>query len=296
MPECIVVIPCFNEAKRLDVQAFVEHSLRDDCALLFVNDGSTDETGAVLDELCEVNPANLSVLHLSQNCGKAEAVRRGIRRAFERQPACVGYWDADLATPLEAIAEFREYLTAHPQVEILLGARVRLLGRSIERRAARHYAGRVFATAASWVLQLPVYDTQCGAKLFRNTDRTRSLFAEPFRTRWIFDVELLARFVAAATAAEQSPEELIHELPLRQWHDVAGSKVQARDFLQAAFQLAEIAWHYRLNVIPAAAGALGRESTALPTPSSLPTPPAPPAAPVASPSATAPAADLESVS
>jgi len=283
MPESIVVIPCFNEAQRLDDRAFVEHALRDDCALLFVNDGSTDGTGDLLDELCEVNPASFSVLHLPQNGGKAEAVRRGVLCAFERQPAYVGYWDADLATPLDAIAEFREYLDAHREVEILLGARVRLLGRSIERRLSRHCAGRLFATAASWVLQLPVYDTQCGAKLFRNTDHTRSLFVDPFRTRWIFDVEMLARFVAAAIAAGQSPEELVHELPLGKWHDVAGSKVHATDFLRAAVQLAEIAWHYRLNRDRVAAAALERES---PAPPPSPSPPSPaPASRLGTPSA-----------
>src|SRR5262245_34073509 len=129
MPECIVVIPCFNEAKRLDVRAFVEHAMREDHALLFVNDGSSDGTGDLLDELCEVNPAGLSVLHLSRNCGKAEAVRQGIVHAIERRPKYIGYWDADLATPLDAIDEFRDYLAANPHVELLLGARVRLLGR-----------------------------------------------------------------------------------------------------------------------------------------------------------------------
>ena len=246
MPDCILVIPCFNEARRLNVRAFVEQAVRADCDLLFVNDGSTDATGDVLDDLCAVNPAHLSALHLPENGGKAEAVRRGMQRAFERNPQYVGYWDADLATPLEAASEFRGYLAAHPHVEILLGARVRLLGRSIERRASRHCAGRVFATAASWVLNVPVYDTQCGAKLFRNTARTRVLFAEPFRTRWIFDVELLARFLVAAHVAGESPLDLIHELPLRVWQDVAGSKVRAGDFVRAAVQLAEIACRYRM--------------------------------------------------
>lgn len=244
MPDCIVVIPCFNEARRLNVRAFVEQAVREDCDLLFVNDGSTDATGDVLDDLCAVNPTHLSALHLPLNCGKAEAVRRGVQCALGRNPQYVGYWDADLATPLDTIAEFRGYLAAHPQVEILLGARVRLLGRSIERRTSRHCAGRVFATAASWVLNLPVYDTQCGAKLFRSTSRTRALFAEPFRTRWIFDVELLARFLVAASNAGQSPLDLIHELPLRVWQDVAGSKVRASDFLRAAWQLADIACRY----------------------------------------------------
>jgi dolichyl-phosphate beta-glucosyltransferase len=285
MPECTIVIPCFNEAQRLNVRAFVEHSVRGDCDLLFVNDGSTDETGGLLDELCEVNSANLSVLHLAQNCGKAEAVRRGVLTALERRPAYVGYWDADLATPLDAIAEFRGYLSTHQQVEVLLAARVRLLGRRVERRAIRHFAGRIFAAAASRVLKLPVYDTQCGAKLFRSTDRTRALFTEPFRSRWIFDVELLARFVAAATAAGQSPAELIHELPLQSWHDVAGSKLRASDFLRAGVQLADIAWHYRLKRQRPAAPAFesGPPAPPLPLPPNLPL-------------QKAPASSLESVS
>jgi glycosyltransferase involved in cell wall biosynthesis len=244
MPDCIVVIPCFNEAQRLDLPAFVEHAVRGECDLLLVNDGSTDATGSILDDLCAANPASLSVLHLPQNRGKAEAVRQGLLVAFRRRPTFVGYWDADLATPLAAITEFRDYLRAHPVVEIVLGARVRLLGRSIERRASRHCAGRAFATAASWVLNLPVYDTQCGAKLFRNTERTRSLFAVPFGSRWIFDVELLARYLTSAAGSGQFPADLIHELPLQTWHDIAGSKVRPRDFLRAAIELAGIARRY----------------------------------------------------
>ena len=162
----------------------------------------------------------------------------------------VGYWDADLATPLTAIADFRAHLDQHPRVEALLGARVRLLGRQIERRTLRHCLGRLFAAAAAGVLKIPVYDTQCGAKLFRATDRVRRIFADPFRTTWIFDVELLARLLATIPA-DDDPAELIHELPLAAWRDVAGSKVKARDFVRAAGQLATIWRTYRLVSRPA---------------------------------------------
>jgi len=245
MPECTIVVPCFNEARRLDFSAFLAHALRHDDTFLFVNDGSTDETGPLLDEFREVNPGSFQVLHLPQNRGKAEAVRQGVMQALTGRTNYVGYWDADLATPLEAIGEFRTYLDAHPRVEALLGARVRLLGRTIERRALRHCLGRLFATAAAGVLKLPVYDTQCGAKLFRATDRVRGIFAQPFRTTWIFDVELLARMLETIPA-DADPAELIHELPLRQWCDIAGSKVKAGDFVRAAGQLASIWRNYRL--------------------------------------------------
>ncbi|MCI0357014.1 MAG: glycosyltransferase [Planctomycetaceae bacterium] len=264
MAECTIVIPCFNEARRLDLRAFLAHTLSREEAFVFVNDGSTDDTGPLLDEFCAVNSDNFRVIHLPQNRGKAEAVRQGMLNALASPTKFVGYWDADLATPLAAIGEFRSYLDQHPRVEALLGARVRLLGRHIERRAMRHYLGRLFATVAAGVLKMPVYDTQCGAKLFRATDRVRGLFAQPFRTTWIFDVELLARMLATIPA-EANPAELIHEFPLSQWRDVAGSKVKARDFVRAAGQLATIWRSYRLPNRPS----LAPQPTASAPPASL---------------------------
>lgn len=245
MSRCTIVVPCYNEAQRLDLPAFLAHALRHDNTFLFVNDGSRDETGALLDEFCAVNPESFRTLHLPQNCGKAEAVRQGMLKALDRPAKYVGYWDADLATPLEAILDFQTHLDNHPRVEVLLGARVRLLGRQIERKTLRHCLGRLFATLAAGVLKLHVYDTQCGAKLFRATNRVRGIFAQPFRTTWIFDVELLARMLETIPA-EDDPAELIHELPLAEWRDVAGSKVKARDFVRAAGQLASIWRNYRL--------------------------------------------------
>jgi hypothetical protein len=110
----------------------------------------------------------------------------------------------------------------------------------------RHYLGRLFASAASLVLGLPVYDTQCGAKLFRVTPQVASLFAAPFRTGWIFDVELLARFLARRAPAERhAAVRAMYEFILPEWRDVAGSKVKALDFLKAAFELLTIARVYR---------------------------------------------------
>jgi len=241
-----IVVPCFNEAHRLRPDAFSEFARRGQTRFLFVNDGSTDDTRAVLGALARDAPAQVAVLDLATNAGKGEAVRRGMLEVFGWGVAYAGFWDADLATPLDAIPAFAAILDGEPRLEMVFGARVLLMGRSIRRSSTRHYAGRLFATAVSLVLGLPIYDTQCGAKLFRATPAVQALFQEPFRSRWIFDVELVARLVRArrGTPAPQ-PAEVIHEYPLEQWHDVPGSKVRAVDFARAAIELARIYRVYR---------------------------------------------------
>jgi dolichyl-phosphate beta-glucosyltransferase len=244
--EVIVVVPCFNEALRLQTQAFSDFLDRSaNVTLVFVDDGSTDDTPLVLERLRQRCPRQICTLRLGENVGKAEAVRRGIRVALRRQPALVGYWDADLATPLDAIPQFASVLQARPKVDLVMGSRVALLGRDIRRSAARHFTGRLFATAASIVLGLPVYDTQCGAKLFRLTPRLSELVSRPFRARWIFDVEILARMVSQAQSTKSGfAPPTIYEYPLEQWRDVQGSRLKLVDYVIAGIDLAAIYWRY----------------------------------------------------
>jgi glycosyltransferase involved in cell wall biosynthesis len=234
-----LVVPCFNEAGRLIPDLFLQHvAANRDTGFVFVDDGSTDRTGVVLADMAARSGGSISVLALPKNVGKARAVQLGVLSAFDRQPEFVGYWDADLATPLAAIPEFLEVLKARPDVEIVMGARVKLLGRDIRRQAARHYTGRVFATAASFALGVGVYDTQCGAKIFRATERIRTIFAAPFRTRWIFDVEILSRYLALL--GTRQGEAQICEVPLKHWRAVPGSKLRPGHFVRAIWDLAMI--------------------------------------------------------
>jgi glycosyltransferase involved in cell wall biosynthesis len=251
-----LVVPCYNEAKRIrstDFEAAVRAfaSLR----LVLVDDGSRDGTREVLQNLAGRCGPRATVMGLSRNMGKAEAVRAGLLRGLEERPEYIGYWDADLATPFEALPDFLRVFQLRPATEIVVGSRVRLLGRAIQRSQRRHYTGRVFATAASIVLGIPVYDTQCGAKLFKNTARLHRILASPFRTRWIFDVELLGRYLDDQ-ADEADPVTLadtrIYELALRSWIDEPGSKVRAKDGIRAAADLFRI---YRLRRRRAAAPA-----------------------------------------
>jgi dolichyl-phosphate beta-glucosyltransferase len=241
-----VVIPCFNEAERLNVEAireFLDHTPT--VRLLFVDDGSRDRTGEILSELCAKQPAQIQVLVLPANRGKAEAVRLGIRRALADGSEFVGFWDADLSTPLGDILVFESILAARPDLLVVFGSRVRLLGREIDRRALRHYSGRVFATVVSLMLRLAVYDTQCGAKLFRATPQVASLFEEPFHSRWVFDVEIIARLtVLAHEQGIGAVADLIYEHPLMEWRHVPGSKLNLRAYVSSALDLLRIQRRY----------------------------------------------------
>jgi glycosyltransferase involved in cell wall biosynthesis len=246
MPQIVVIIPCYNESKRLNVQEFKDFSSPNfSIRFHFVNDGSQDDTIDHLERLHAFDPQRFTICNLPRNMGKAEAVRTGILQAFEANPEFVGYWDADLATPLNAISAFHDVLSRKPTLGMVFGARVLLLGRSIERRSIRHYPGRIFATAASAVLGLSIYDTQCGAKLFRTSPLIKSLFQEPFGTRWIFDVEILARLIKTCREGSfPQPQDIIYEYPLDEWRDVAGSKVKARDFASAFVDLLKVYLKY----------------------------------------------------
>jgi glycosyltransferase involved in cell wall biosynthesis len=241
-----IVIPCYNEAHRLRVSEYKAYVAAEPShRFVFVNDGSNDATLQVLQDLHHNFPQQCSYVDLPRNVGKAEAVRQGLLAAFETNPDFAGYWDADLATPLETIPAFCHLLESRPDIDMIFAARVRLLGRAIARSPVRHYLGRVFATAASLTLGLPMYDTQCGAKLFRVSPLVCSLFQQPFLTRWLFDVEIIARLIQVCQRdRRRSPKDLIYEFPLQTWTDVAGSKVKPVDFFKSFYDLTRIYWTY----------------------------------------------------
>ncbi len=170
-PLCLIVVPCFNEGSRLQVTRFTDFLARvEGINFLFVNDGSRDNTLAVLETIRSGREDRIQILDMPENAGKAEAVRAGLLKAIEQgNGTYVGFWDADLSTPLEVIPDFLALLNGSDRLQMVFGSRVRLLGRDVARRASRHYLGRVFASFASMTLGLPIYDTQCGAKLFRVT-------------------------------------------------------------------------------------------------------------------------------
>jgi dolichyl-phosphate beta-glucosyltransferase len=243
---CLIVVPCFNEGSRLQSTQFIDF-VRQVAGLriLFVNDGSRDNTLAVLEDMRDAYEERIQILDLKENVGKAEAVRAGMLSAIEQGGVkYVGFWDADLATPLSALPEFIALMDANDRLEMLFGSRIRLLGRQVHRRAVRHYLGRVFASVASIALRLPIYDTQCGAKVFRVTPQLALVLRDPFLSRWVFDVEILARFISLHRGNTSHLHDSIYEFPLNSWSDIAGSKVRPGDFFKAFVDLLRIYLRY----------------------------------------------------
>ena len=230
-----LVIPCKNEHRRLDVAAFLD-AIRAFpwLTFLFVDDGSTDATAETLAFLARQSPA-IEAIYLPRNVGKAEAVRAGVHHLLAHtQTDWIGYWDADLATPLAELAAFRAAVARAPHAQAVLGARWPHLGAHIERTFFRSLSATIMKALIRRVLRAPVYDTQCGAKIFRS-DLAARVFEAPFRSRWLFDVELLRRIPAATLKHD------VLEQALSEWRDVPGSKLRPTDALRIFVDLARIA-------------------------------------------------------
>ncbi len=239
MSRTVIVVPCYNEAERLDQAEWMRLAGAGKVQLLFVDDGSGDATRAVVEAMAAQHAA-MSVLGLDRNRGKAEAVRQGMLRAIAEGAAVVGFLDADLSTDVDEALRLSSELAGAPEVQALLGSRVALAGRNIARDARRHYFGRVFSTIASLVLEAVVYDTQCGAKLFRVGAPLRAALADPFLSRWAFDIELIGRLLIGARGVPGIAEDAVLEVPLRRWVDVGGSKLSTSAMLRTTLELGQI--------------------------------------------------------
>ncbi len=244
-PAAVIVVPCYNEARRLSPAAFLAHAEAEPAvSFLFVDDGSSDDTLARLTALQAARPGQIAVLALSRNAGKAEAVRQGLRHAAAGGAAFVGYWDADLATPLNAIGDFLRIGRRLPEVEVIFGSRRMMLGHRIDRSFRRRMVSRLCAALARQAVRLPVADTQCGAKLMRNTPALRRAVAQPFTAGWLFDVELFARISARHGNARRA----FFEMPLAEWDEVAGSKVTGGAIARSGLRMLRLIAETRLGL------------------------------------------------
>ena len=240
----LVVVPCYNEAERLPEKTILKAAASfPDLHFLFVDDGSSDATETVMQRMSDQMPDRIQSMRLEKNSGKAEAVRKGMLKGMESADYdYLGFLDADLSSPPEEIIHLKNYSSFRGGNHVFMfGSRIKLLGSDIVRNQSRHYFGRIAATAASVTLALPVYDTQCGVKLFRR-EVCLKLFEKPFLSRWLFDVEIFFRLKELYERTEFGDKIL--EVPLRVWKETPGTKLKLSDVLKVPLELWKIHREY----------------------------------------------------
>jgi glycosyltransferase involved in cell wall biosynthesis len=240
--ELCIVIPCYNEANRLKIDEFTFFlNTHKEVLICFVNDGSTDNTDFVIKQFNSTFYANSKLLSLKNNQGKAEAVRQGIlfsnkNYSFKK----VAYLDADLSTSLEECYRISELIKE--ETIFVFGSRISKIDTKIDRKMYRFFIGRVIATLISIQLELSVYDTQCGCKVFKN-DITGAVFEEKFISKWLFDVEIFHRL--NAIYGKQNMKKICKEEPLNAWIDTDNSKIKMTYFFKLWFDLLWIRNKYK---------------------------------------------------
>ncbi|WP_209406013.1 response regulator [Pseudozobellia sp. WGM2] len=238
-----VVIPCYNEEERLsseDFKKFAHQNLG--YHLCFVNDGSTDNTLAVLEQLHKENSSNISVYNCEKNGGKAEAVRQGVLHlAKDEQLDYIGYLDADLSTDFRDFDDLVKTLE-NSKFKIVSGSRISRMGANITKESARRIISLTINMIIQKILGMPFKDTQCGAKIM-DRDIVTNMFNKKFITKWLFDVEIFMRM--RKHYGKEEAKRLICEQPLKRWIHADGSKLSMKDSVKIVGQLAQIAYNYR---------------------------------------------------
>ncbi|WP_116790188.1 glycosyltransferase [Flavobacterium psychrotrophum] len=217
MQKIAIIIPCYNEEKRLSGAALEELHNTTNVHIYLCNDGSTDGTAALIDGFANTMERCFAIQY-SKNQGKANTIYKSANALLAKNDYThIGYFDADFSTPVSEMKRMLERLEQVPS-QFIIGSRVKLLNNDIQRKTHRHFIGRAIITLVNIRLKLGIYDTQCGAKLFPVTIAAEG-FTQPFKTSWLFDIELFIRLKKKGLLIQGE------EFPLRHWKDVDGSKL-----------------------------------------------------------------------
>jgi dolichyl-phosphate beta-glucosyltransferase len=218
MQKVAIIIPCYNESKRLDLKNIEQLIFNSAMDIYFANDGSKDNTTEVINAIVSNHQERCFLMDFEKNTGKANTIYTAINQINQSGTYdFIGYFDADFSTPSEEIIRLSKELEKQ-DCGFMLGSRILLLNSGISRKYHRHVIGRVITTLINLKFRLGIYDTQCGSKFFSKEIIPRA-FDRPFYTSWLFDVEIFIRL--------KKQDLLKHgvELPIYNWKDIDGSKL-----------------------------------------------------------------------
>lgn len=240
-----IVVPCYNEYDRLPLEKFKAFLTAVPAAhVCFVNDASTDNTQELLESLKLEFVGQVSLLNNEKNSGKAASVRAGVLYCHaEAKAPILAYLDADLATSLKECYSYIAHL--ENEKEFVFASRILKIGSVVERKFSRFLFGRIIATFISNILDIRVYDTQCGCKVFKK-ELSETMFSKPFISKWLFDVEIFSRLLNHY--GKKRALEVMEEIPVRQWIDKGESKVKLSYFFQLWIDLFKIRKAHRRHL------------------------------------------------
>ena len=232
-----IIIPCYNEADRLHLEVFLNFARNNPkISFVFVDDGSKDLTISLLCGAMAALPKQIDVLMMARNAGKAEAVRHGLQFAARRGDKYIAFLDADLATPLNAINDFISVADRLENIDVVFGSRAGGLGRRVSRDLHRKMISLVCASMGRMGTGLALKDTQCGAKLFRNTLHLKNCLDAPFTAGWLFDVELFLRI----SNPNRGERKNFFEYPILEWTEIPGSNIKMSDVIKGGLKMTSL--------------------------------------------------------
>ncbi|MBN1596052.1 glycosyltransferase family 2 protein [candidate division FCPU426 bacterium] len=238
-PELSVVIPAYNEEKRLsqslDIITRYLQEQKPRSEIIVVSDGSVDQTVAVV-RRHQGRGVPVRLLVNKSNRGKGAAIRRGVAAA---RGEWILFSDADLSTPIAELKKLEK--AAQTGAEIMIASRA-VRGADIIHRQPiyREFMGKTFNLLVQLLVLPGLHDTQCGFKLFRRAP-ARKIFARLTIPGFGFDAEVL--FLARKFKVK------ISEVPVC-WKNVLESKVSPlRHSAQMLMDLFRIRWRHRGKVV-----------------------------------------------
>jgi len=208
-PTITVVIPAYNEAKRLpaileSTTHYLQQQFSSSFEIIVVDDGSIDGLASVI---CSTEAR---LLRHDDNRGKGAAVRTGVLAA---RGSFVLVADADGATPISEELSLRDVIL--DGADIAVGSRFAPSDKFRQRELLRGLTGHAFAAIARAMFGLPVLDTQCGFKMFRRPV-AQHLFRLSIESGFLLDIEVLL-------LAKQFNYKFA-EVPVS-WQEISGSKL-----------------------------------------------------------------------
>lgn len=236
----VLFVPFYNEARRDGIYEYlVSLSRLQGVKLVLVDDGSTDSTLDILNQFCS---PNIEIISNVKNSGKGEALRKAMLEFISNNKhERIGFLDCDGAFPIDTVRSNLEKSTdkLSGEIQVFIASRIMLAGRKVERKRHRHYISRIIITLIGLKYSFMPYDSQSGFKLFRVSNQLKLSLQEPFKTKWLFDVELLDRITS------QFESNVIWEEPVQEWYDKPGSHLKLKSIFSVFKDLSTLLFSKR---------------------------------------------------